>query len=190
MQGKGLGVLVLLPHCPQWWHSGWMPSARAVLVPGQFGTQEDSSFARQGLPSSRARTPALVLKWWQGPPCRTCAAFGGESVPGPPVLGVPGSRVLLQTCPGRLLWAACRLALGNLAECTGENTPVSCAGALLRLLPSSRVGTANAGNYNRRGSSPFWNENKRLEANLRSEDWPLVSDSSRDAFLPAKDNHN
>lgn len=31
---------------------------------------------------------------------------------------------------------------------------------------------------------------KGLEANLRSEDWPLVSDSSRDAFLPAKDNHN
>lgn len=70
---------------------------------GQFSTQEDSPFGRQGLPSSHVRTPAWCWTGNKDLPDINVLLFEGSPWSGPSVLGVPGSWAPLQTCPNRLL---------------------------------------------------------------------------------------
>lgn len=178
--GKRFGdpsAVVSLPSCtlPQWCHSSGCPLYKLCLFPGRAIQQA----GRFSLWKARAtQQPCQDTCWcWTGDrhlPDIPVLCLEGSQWPGLSILGVPGSRVLLQTCPNRLLMGCLRLALGNP---TGKSVHGRVhASRLLGCTPetasSSSVGTANAGNYNRSGSSSFWNEKKTRS---KSQIWRLTS---------------
>lgn len=135
-QDKGLGVLVLLPRCPLF----ALPSVMALQVDplcrsrdcswaGQFVMQENSPFGRQGLPSSHARTPTWRSTGVRDLPDISVLHLEGSQRSGPSILGVPGSRVRLQTCPNRLLMGCLQAGprQPDRQQCAWESTHESAA---------------------------------------------------------------